>query len=131
MVSGPDSTLDCADVCASTASRFGSPPVPTAWPIWPEYAASPGGFEDIRLGLGGTSGGADFLPVAGRKWEGVRAMDAFETHATYSIALTCRGERAAVAKNRELRILPYSQVLDRKQLLSMLQARKFHCGFNV
>ena len=81
MVSGPDSTLDCADVCASTASRFGSPPpAPAAWPIWPEYAASPGLEDDIRLGLGGTSGGADFLPVSGKGRE--RAMDAFETHAT-------------------------------------------------
>ena len=86
VVSGPDSTLDCADVCASTASRLGSPAA-AAWPAWPEYAAwyaaspGPGGLdEDIRLGLGGTSGGADFLPVSGKGRE--RAMDAFETHAT-------------------------------------------------
>ena len=58
MVSGPDSTLDCADVCASTASRFGSP----APPDWPEYAPSPG----LDVGLGGTSG-ADFLPVSGAR----------------------------------------------------------------
>ena len=58
MVSGPDSTLDCADVCASTASRFGSP----APPPWPVYAASPG----LDVGLGGTSG-ADFLPVSGAR----------------------------------------------------------------
>ena len=69
MVSGPDSTLDCADVCASTASRFGSPAAAPAavcaWPILPEYEASPGGLDDdIRLGLGGTIGPV-FLPVAG------------------------------------------------------------------
>ena len=58
MVSGPDSTLDCADVCASTASRFGSP----APPDWPVYAARPG----LDVGLGGTSG-ADFLPVSGAR----------------------------------------------------------------